>query len=252
MIIQTGKYMMLVNTRRGLFAISQHDQIMAYALHQHGEFAEDELELIAQHLKPGDTAVDVGANVGVHTVAMSKMVGDSGMVYAFEPVLATYGMLSGNVAINECENVFVQRAVVTDTNGLTHLPNISPGKPGNFGSFCALEHAGDKGIPTPMTTIDALSIDKCAVMKIDVEGSEMSVLRGARETLLRCKPFIIAECNDGKDEQQREMIAFFQSVGYSTEMMFNRLYRPDNYRRCENAVDGHDRNMVATPNQGAE
>ncbi|CAM9561268.1 unnamed protein product, partial [Chrysoparadoxa australica] len=69
-----------------------------------GQWEFEQQMLLAAYLKPGDIAVDVGANAGLHTLAMAKAVGPMGVVHSYEPVWSTFGVLSTNVLLNGLSN----------------------------------------------------------------------------------------------------------------------------------------------------
>ncbi len=245
MIVQAGPRVLIVPCRRGDFAVNRHDNIMTYALATYGEFAEDEFDVLGKHVKPGMVVIDVGANIGVHTVAFSKMLQGSGLVLSFEPLPTTYNLLAANLEINGINNVFAQRAAVGATVASLQLPHVDPDTQANFGTFNAIKEAKPMGVPTPQTTIDAMGVERCDLIKIDVEGSEMDVLRGASKTIAKYSPVVFAECNEGEDAQAKDMLEYFAMHEYTTYWHKNRFARPDNHNHCTALKDGHDRNMLA-------
>jgi len=112
-IIQCA-HVIILPCKRGTFVANRNDHIMTPSLAMYGEFAEDELEVLDKYVKPGMTVIDVGANIGVHSVALSDMVGRNGLVLSFEPVLCTYNLLCANLAFSGNQNVIAHRAMVGD------------------------------------------------------------------------------------------------------------------------------------------
>src|ERR1700682_3279062 len=158
----------------------------------YGEWCDFEIQAIRPHVKPGDTVIDVGANIGTHTVAFANMVGPTGTVHAYEPQRRLFQMLSGNVALNALEWVVCHQGAVGDVMGEVHLPPLPP--PDTFFNYSAVSlvdsigpdnKTGDK---VPLVTLDSLDLSSCAVVKIDVEGMDPAVLMGATRLIERCQP----------------------------------------------------------------
>jgi FkbM family methyltransferase len=144
----------------------------------------DEYRAFRAAVAPGMVALDVGANVGAYSTLLGRWVGTTGAVYAFEPAPDTYRGLEGHVRLNGLTAVVRPvRAAVGDTvSNARFLVASSVGEGRLAGS-------GDRdtpGISVPVTTIDEFCAREHIApdfIKIDVEGSELAVLRGARETI---------------------------------------------------------------------
>jgi FkbM family methyltransferase len=139
-------------------------------------------------VKPGAIALDVGANVGAYSLLLAQWAGPSGAVYAFEPAPEAFDGLSRHVAMNGLDaTVHAVHAAVGDAvSDARFVVSRTAGE----GRLAATAEEGARAITVPVTTID----DFCArervapdFIKIDVEGHETAVLRGARETLGRCR-----------------------------------------------------------------
>jgi FkbM family methyltransferase len=137
-------------------------------------------------LKPGMTCCDIGANVGYYTLLFSVFAGDAGKVFAFEPLPSNLEFLRHHVLTNHCGNVQVLDFAITDYNGSATFEEHESRSMGHLSASghlnvrCATlnELLADGAIATP------------DILKIDVEGAELSVLVGARETLQAAKPVI--------------------------------------------------------------
>lgn len=132
---------------------------------------------------------DVGANVGSHTVNFSRQ---ASAVYAFEPHPHTYYHLCANILMNGCYNALPFQYALGARDGYTTVWNIDPRKPNTgMGVEC------DKGdLVVPMRKIDSLEISPIHFMKIDVEGYEYEVLKGAKETLARESMIVFVEIHE--------------------------------------------------------
>ncbi|HEX8830645.1 MAG TPA: FkbM family methyltransferase [Longimicrobium sp.] len=137
------------------------------------------------HLAPGGVVYDVGANVGFYTLVAATKVGPGGRVVAFEPLPENLRYLRGHVRMNGLEQVTVFDAALTDVDGVVRF---QPGESRAMGRIA------DEGLPVRAMRLDGLvtsdTIPPPDVVKIDVEGAEAAVLRGAREVLSTHAPTV--------------------------------------------------------------
>lgn len=166
----------------------------------HGEY-EPELRLLFERfLQPGDVAIDVGANVGAHTLTLARLVGESGRVLAFEPNPPIYERLRRNIALNVLPQVSEYGcALGSDTARLSlRVPKADSQEASNPGiaSLVALDTPHDLVEVEVRPLDDVVSqagLTRIDIVKIDVQGYECNVLRGARATIERFRPAIIFE-----------------------------------------------------------
>jgi len=139
-------------------------------------------EFVYDFLKPGDTFIDVGANIGCVTASGSLAVGETGHVFSVEPHPQTFKHLQKTIAINQCTNVTSLNMALGAVAGIVNFTDERRKDDNN----CVALNA-ESGIKVPCGTLTSLvnehSISRIAVMKIDVEGFEMHVLRGAEAIL---------------------------------------------------------------------
>lgn len=134
----------------------------------------------------GGVVLDVGANVGSHAINFARV---ASQVLAFEPHPHTYWNLCANVLLNQALNVTPLNFALGSRSGSTTVWNIDPTRPNTGMGICV--DVGD--LVVPIRTIDELQLDRVDFIKIDVEGHELEVLRGAVETLTRLSPIVFAE-----------------------------------------------------------
>src|SRR5215831_3472721 len=91
--------------RHGTMIYLKRDQYIGRSLDLYGEFSEFEGEIFSQWLRPGQSVIEVGSNIGAHTLHLAKLVGPQGTVYAFEPQRLLFQLLCANVTLNERFNV---------------------------------------------------------------------------------------------------------------------------------------------------
>jgi FkbM family methyltransferase len=152
-------------------------------------------ELFRLLVRPGDRCVDVGANVGVHSIRLAKLAGRGGEVIAIEPNPEVMRRAGRNVALNGLETVRLINAAASDQAGEMQLYRPGAGDT-NRARASLLHHPYLTGAATtvPVVTLDdACAGERVSLIKIDVEGHEAAVVRGAAATIARDKPSIIFE-----------------------------------------------------------
>lgn len=166
-------------------------------------YEESEARFIADNLKTGDTVLDIGANIGFHTIQMASRAGPGGKVYAFEPVPANLELLEKSIEENDFgDRIAVERAAVGEQAGEAEIVFLSL-EEGAFNSGGAyLQRAGQPLPPLHhLLQVKVIRLDDyplrrpVAFLKIDVEGAEPLALRGARDILSRDRPVILTEIN---------------------------------------------------------
>lgn len=157
-------------------------------------YETDNMEFIRNNISEGMTVIDIGAHIGLYTIAMGKIVKGSGKIYSFEPTPATFKVLQKNIHLNEMNNIVRPlNKAVTDTEGTTTF-YINDTGVCNSNSL-AYNNKKGIGINVALTSIDKLveteKISFIDIIKIDAEGAEYSVLKGSEKTLRKFRPKII-------------------------------------------------------------
>ncbi|ABB39689.2 methyltransferase FkbM family [Oleidesulfovibrio alaskensis G20] len=160
---------------------------------QHGKYESASTNLVQQFVKEGQTVLDIGGNIGYYTVMFSKIVGRSGKVITFEPTAHYRSILEKNVQENQINNVLIRPEGLSDKAEKLTI---------SIGSSTATLHAPegqqiDSYEAIQLARLDdlveQLDITKLDFIKIDVDGHEPSVLRGAQQTIKKFKPLILLE-----------------------------------------------------------
>jgi len=162
------------------------------------EYEPHAIAFVKSVLRPGDTAVDVGAHIGFFTVEMAQAVGERGHVYAFEPLERNFALLEQSVRENGFEaRVTVEQAAVSSRSGTGTLrfarETLNTG--GAFLSEGTVEGLGALAASAVRTiALDDYELRApVRLLKMDVEGAEPSVVEGARALLTRDRPVIVSE-----------------------------------------------------------
>lgn len=151
---------------------------------------EPEVQFFSERLRPGQSFIDVGANFGLFTVLASRRVGAAGKVLAFEPWAGSATHLRRNVEANRCANVAIHECALSDDVGTAKFSVHEDCGRNSLGQLDTADSA-----EVEVRRLDELLPGDARLdwMKIDVEGAEELVLRGAVETLRRCRPAIVFE-----------------------------------------------------------
>lgn len=213
--------------RQGLFRVampSGYDLEIGYrerigiSFAVYGSFERHEREALIGQVRTGTTAVDVGANVGIYALELSKAVGDQGSVIAIEPWPDNVRRLRQTIARNAISNIRV-------------LPCAVGSKPSVVEMYGGRDPAYVTSVPTngrstypvvqrvTQSTLDELWADAgmptVSVVKIDVEGAELEVLKGARRVLASCHPTLLCEANS--KEKLRLLTDYLVGLGYGVK-----------------------------------
>ncbi|HEV7222193.1 MAG TPA: FkbM family methyltransferase, partial [Pirellulales bacterium] len=180
--------------RYGVMIYQPNDAYIGRSFELYGEFSESEVAVFRALVKPGQTALDVGANIGAHTVALARLVGPTGKVVAFEPQRIAYYSLCGNVVQNNLDQVVCHQAAVGAAAGKIAVPELDYRREQNFGAIdLSQDYRRAPSHSVPVVRIDDLGLTACDLVKIDVEGMERQALEGAVETVRRFKPILYVE-----------------------------------------------------------
>ena len=192
-----------------------------------------------------DLIVEAGANIGAHTVFFAQAVGAEGVVFAFEPQRLVFQTLCANVALNSLTNVYCYEMALGSAAGKIPVPCLDPYVLQNFGGLGLDRGLG--GLPVDMTTIDALELPHCHLIKIDVEGMELQVLEGALKTITGSRPILYVE-ND-RPEKSEALIRFIKNLDYEVATHEPPLFTPENFFRNPDNVFPNlvSQNLVCRP-----
>jgi FkbM family methyltransferase len=199
-----------LETRHGPMFAFGGDRFITRCLEVYQEYSPKELDLLSQIAKPGMDIVEAGANIGVHAIPLARRC-HPGRLFAFEPQQRVFQVLCANLVLNDIENVIARPDACGERPGQAAVPDMNYGGDGNFGGV-SLREAEAGGMLVPVVTIDSLNLPSCGLIKVDVEGFEAQVIRGAAETIARCRPRIYVE-NDRREKQQ-ELIQLLDGMGY--------------------------------------
>jgi FkbM family methyltransferase len=178
-----------------------------------GTSYESEMRYFLSLMAPGDTFIDVGANIGCFSLHACRRVKSHGNVYAFEPLQANFDMLISNIRLNGATNIAPFKVALSDQEGTftMHVPSRE--------SSAVLVHTQGEVVTETLDGFYARhGWNEPQFIKVDIEGGELGFFRGAEQTLRRSKPAILFESmHSGPEFPER---SFLRSIGFE-------LYRVD-------------------------
>ena len=192
----------------------------------YGAFRPEISKLLNRMLQPGHVAIDIGANIGMHSVVMANRVGPTGKLFSFEPDPHPYARLVRNLRLNVLDFASTHQAALSAKserrNFFLHDASI-----GNYAN--ASLHADNVGKDTPRVEVDVLSLDdflaqnpvaRVDVIKLLAQGEEWNILQGARATLERHRPKVFFLYEPSYWHRQNlnlmDAVKFFAGYGYTT------------------------------------
>lgn len=217
----------LIDGRNGPRLYNRNDIYVGGSLAAYGEFSYSETEFFQQVVLEGNIVVEVGANIGAHTVDIARMVGPYGKVHAFEPQRLVFQVLCANLALNQLTNVYAYQAGVGASDGEMQVPDVDPHERMNYGGIPLGTYQVAETVR--IVTVDSLDLAHCHMLKVDVEGMEVDVLTGAAGTIANYRPLMYVE-NDREQNSER-LLTLIESYSYDAYWHFARLYNPENFAR---------------------
>ena len=180
-----------------------------------GQFSPDEPEdhVLDQLISPGDWVIDVGANIGHYTYRFSNLVGPGGRVLSIEPMPQTFALLAANVLELRNSNVSLLNVAASETFGEVSfdIPYLDSGLKNYY--MAAIDPDGKERKVMSMP-LDSLSFDrKVSLIKIDVEGHELSVFRGMDNLIKSFRPTLIIET------RSEELLGYIDELDYEIERL---------------------------------
>ena len=223
-----------------------------------GRYEPSTSRALTRLVKPGTTAIDIGANVGAHTLHMARLIGTEGRVFAFEPTSFAFRKLQRNLSLNPGlpERVTAVQCFVGPANSDKTPTKIYSSWPLKGGNDVHQKHLGQ---PMPTDGLPTRSLDEMLaefgnssveLVKLDVDGYECDVLAGAQRMLKRDRPIFVMEIAPYVLEEHgkslRDLLGYFTPLGY-------RFYdeRADNWRQLtidditNSTRDGASINVIA-------
>lgn len=235
--VRQGHVYQYTHATYGPIKVLTEDQAISWnVLDGHSVWEPNLVETFQREVQAGRDVLDVGANLGLHTIILSQhlaRLGRGGTVFAFEPHPEIFPLTAYNCAGRA--NIKCINKAASDGTSSCFMPSILAET--NAGGAGVVTQRQDGMYAVESITIDSLQLENIGFMKVDVEGHEMSCLEGARETIRRCRPTMVVEIMGGSDVRTapppiaaeiRRRVEFVCGLGYSSEQISEHdyLFRP--------------------------
>jgi FkbM family methyltransferase len=215
-----------VEVEPGVSMLLDPDDLVSRTILETGQWEADSWAMIKQHLPVGGTFVDVGAHIGTYSLKAARVVGSRGHVIAVEPNPATVEQLRGNIQASGANAIAVQPVACSDSE--TELDLFAAMRANTGETSLSRENAQQSGSVSAVYRVRARPLDaiiretgvsRIDAIKIDVEGAELLVLKGANQTLDRYSPILVVEVADWQlrsmGTSAAELKEFLRSRGYT-------------------------------------
>ena len=209
------------------FYFYKGDLFIGQSIKYYGEYTQVEIDYLKPYLNKKSVVFDIGGNIGYHTVAFANTAKE---VHSFEPNNQNFQLLEKNT--ETLDNVYLYNCACSHYDGITYIEEYDLDKPGNYGK-CEVSNTGQV---CRTFKIDSLNVPAPTLLKIDVEGHELSVFAGAQETIAKNKPIIFYENMHSKDSPV--IHDFLTYHGY-------KIYWAHAYNYNENNFAGNTKNIFA-------
>jgi FkbM family methyltransferase len=246
--LMTNKYVAIKKCKHGVFLYNRNDTVISRSLDIYGEWGEHELEVLSRLIKPGYVVIDIGANLGTYSIFFAEQVGPTGLVYSLEPQRITYEFLCANIVLNCFTNVIPLQMAVGEKAEIIQIPALDPTKPADFSALRMNGH--HDGEMVQVVRLDDLSFQQCDLIKINVEGMESGVLRGAIGLIKNLRPLIF--CANKSQTGSPDLVRILMDLNYDCWWHIASSYNPNNFfHNQENVWLEHlpEANMICIPRE---
>lgn len=231
-----------------------------FAIYLLGGFEKSTAATLGQLARPGDVVFDIGANVGAHTLGLATSVGPNGKVFAFEPAGFAFAKLNENLSLNPelASRTEASQILLADSQTGRAQPEIYASWPLQGSRNVHPKHRG-RLVSTAGACVDTLDhfvasrqIHRLDLIKVDVDGHELPVLRGGLAVLTNLRPTLVMEMSPYIHAEEHnsfaDLVDLLRNAGYSIEEASNRRKLPLDATELERRIpDGASINVVALP-----
>jgi len=212
-----------IRTQDHLFLALENDAFINECLEQHGHWEKPTMDVCRSYLKNDSYVIEVGAHIGSHTVILSDICKD-GIVYSFELQKLIFQLLNANLLLNECKNVYTYMEAVSDENKIEYIGEIAYEKMPKFNSGLGSLNMvrGHEGYPINIISLNNKfsKIKRLDLIKIDAEGHEVPILKGADQLIKKFKPMILTEFDVNNKQEIIDLLLEYnlEDISYNYEL----------------------------------
>ena len=219
--------------KHGIFSFYDNDKYVGKSLSEYGEWSESEVELIKGLVPKNEVIIEIGSNIGTHTVPLAKHLSNGGKIYAFEPQSQNRKLLEQNIKDNDIENVQISKIAISSKEGKAYMNTFANDKLSNYGDARIFRDEFDNSECVQVKTLDEFFYNNfdgensVRLIKFDVQGQELNVIIGSEKLINEYKPILYLE-NDNI-ETSKKLIDKIKSLGYIMFWHLPALFNPNNY-----------------------
>ena len=223
-----------------IFSYYSNDQYIGKSLSEYGEWSEAEVNLLTQLLSANENIIEVGSNIGTHTIPLAKHVSKGGLVYAIEPQYQNHKLLLKNIKDNELRNIEILKVAVSSKEGKAYMNTFDKNMISNYGDSKIFNFNFENAERVNVKTIDQLFYDdveekkSIKLIKCDAQGQELNIVLGSRKIIDIYKPFLYLENDD--INTSKSLIEEIKHMGYIMFWHLPPLYNPNNFLQNTNNV----------------
>jgi len=219
--------------KHGIFSYYKNDKYIGKSLREYGEFSENEVYLFKQLTKTNDNVIEVGSNIGTHTIPLAKHLSQGGWLYALEPQSQNYKILIKNINQNDLQNIKVFKIAASNKKSEAYMNLFDENETNNFGDARIFNKIFTNFEKVSVSTLDELFFHefnenkKLVLVKCDAQGQETNIINGSKKIIEKFKPFLYVE-NDNI-EQSKNLIETIKSLHYSLFWHIVPMFNSKNY-----------------------
>ena len=220
-------------SKHGIFSYYKNDEYIGKSLREYGEFSEGEVHLIKQLTKTNDNVIEVGSNIGTHTIPLAKHLSQGGLLYALEPQSQNYKILIKNINQNDLQNIKVFKIAASNKKSEAYMNLFDENETNNFGDARIFNKIFTNFEKVSVSTLDELFFHefnenkKLVLVKCDAQGQETNIINGSKKIIEKFKPLLYVE-NDNI-EQSKNLIETIKSLHYSLFWHIVPMFNSKNY-----------------------
>lgn len=221
--------------KHGIFSYYSNDQYIGKSLSEYGEWSEAEVILLKQLLADNENLIEVGSNIGTHTIPLAKQVSNGGIVYAIEPQYQNHKLLLDNINNNELKNVKVLKIAISSKEGEAYMNTFDENITSNYGDSRIFSSNFKNAKSVPVKTLDQLLHDNIKerksikLIKCDAQGQELNIILGSKKIIDQYKPYLYLENDD--IQTSKALIELIKNMGYLLFWHLPPLYNPKIFQK---------------------
>lgn len=221
------------NFKHGTFFYHENDRYIGKSLSEYGEWSEGEVELIKKIVSNNENIIEIGSNIGTHTIPLAKHVSNGGQIFSFEPQSQNHELLMKNIFHNNIKNVNIAQIAISSKEGRAFMNTFDNEKINNYGDAKIFENKLENFEEVSVKTLDQLFLDKLnknfsiKLIKCDAQGQEPNIIKGSKKIIEKNKPYLYLENDDIKTS--KNLIEMIKSMGYQMFWHLVPLFNPNNY-----------------------